>query len=91
VPDTSYKLRSGRLDWRLVDGEVIALDLERAEYLAINPSGAELWPLLVEGATRDQLVRRLQDTFAIDEAQARGDVDAFVAGLESQQLLDSAD
>lgn len=86
-----YTLRASRVDWRVVDDEVIALDLGPAEYLSINRSGAELWQLLADGATHAQLVRRLQDTFDLTEAQAGRDVDAFLAGLETRQLLESAD
>lgn len=86
-----YKLRDRKVDWRIVENEVIALDLERAEYLAINRSGAELWPLLAEGASRGDLVRRLQETFGIDEVQAGADLDAFVGTLETRQLIEAQD
>ena len=86
-----YKLVERKVDWRVVEGEVIALDLERAEYLAINRSGAELWPLLAQGASRDDLVRHLQDTFGLDGDQAAADLDAFVESLETRQLIEAQD
>ena len=46
------RVRADALEWREVDGEIVALDLRRSVYLAINPSGALLWPALVEGASR---------------------------------------
>lgn len=89
--ETVYKLRKNKVDWRVVEGEVIALDLERAEYLAINPSGAQLWTLLAEGASREELVRKLEETFGIDEARASADLDAFVESLQTRQLIDAED
>src|SRR3954452_9492479 len=91
VAEPVYKLRERRGDWRAVDEEVIALDLARAESLAINRSGAELWPLLIEGTARTDLVRRLKETFGLDEAQANRDLDAFVESLQSRQLLEVED
>lgn len=84
-----FQLRSERLDWREVDGEIIALDLKSAQYLAINRSAAELWPLLVEGATRAELVGRLREAFGADVVEAERDLDAFLAALEAQELLET--
>jgi hypothetical protein len=73
--------------WREFDGEVVVLDSRSWNYLGINSTGAELWPLVVRGATRDELVERLTGSYGIDIAVAERDVDAFVAGLRARQLL----
>jgi hypothetical protein len=83
------KVRADALEWRRVEGEIVALDLRRSLYLAINPSGAILWPALVEGATRAKLVERLQAECGIDEKTAEADVDVFLAELADQDLLES--
>jgi hypothetical protein len=82
------KLRPGALEWRELDGEVVALDTRSSTYLAVSRSGAALWPALVDGATRDELVAGLLDRFVVDEATAAADVDAFVQALRDQDLLD---
>ena len=81
------RLRQGDLDWREVEGELVALDLRDSRYLAVNRTGQVLWTALAEGATRDQLVERLIEAFGIDDARAAADVDAFTAELESRDLL----
>jgi hypothetical protein len=81
------QLRDADLDWREVEGELVALDLRESRYLAINRSGRVLWAALAEGATRDQLVERLVEAFGIERARAAADVDAFTAELESRDLL----
>lgn len=81
------QLRDADLDWREVEGELVALDLRESRYLAINRSGRVLWAALAEGATRDQLVERLVQAFGIEHARAAADVDAFTAELESRDLL----
>jgi hypothetical protein len=82
-----WKLRDADLDWREVEGELVALDLRESRYLAVNRTGQVLWAALAEGATRDQLVERLIEDFDIDQARAAADVDAFTAELESRDLL----
>ena len=82
------KLRSGSIEWRNVEGEIVALDLRRSVYLAVNKTGAVLWPALVDGASRPELVARLCEAFEIEDEVAIADVDAFLAELAEQELLE---
>jgi hypothetical protein len=83
------KVRADAVEWRKVEGEIVALDLRSSIYLAINRSGTLLWPALVEGATREELVRRLQDEWDLDEDAARSDVESFIAKLDERDLLEA--
>ncbi len=83
------KIDRTAVEWRQVDDEIVALDLRDSMYLGINASGTVLWPLLAEGATRHELVSALVETYEIDEAQAAGDVDAFVTSLRDRELLEA--
>lgn len=82
------RLKRDPLEWREVDGEVVALDVEAAEYLAANPPGALLWRLLAEGASREELVEALVSRFDVDEATAARDADSFVATLRERDLIE---
>jgi hypothetical protein len=83
------KLRGDALDWREVEGQVVVLDRAGSVYLAVNGSGTVLWPAIVEGATRSQLVQLLMHNFDIEATRAERDVDAFVASLAERGLLES--
>lgn len=82
------KLRAEAVDWREVEGQVVALDRAGSVYLAINQAGAALWPAIVQGATRSQLVQILLDTFDVEAVRASADVDAFVTNLSERHLLE---
>jgi hypothetical protein len=82
------RLRNQALEWRDIEGEVVAVDTRKAVYMAINHTGAVLWPALSEGATREELVERLVGAYDVDRGAAEGDVDTFVAMLEEQDLLE---
>jgi hypothetical protein len=84
------RLRSEELEWREIEGEVVALDLRNTTYFGLNRTGAVLWDALQQGATRSELVSRVAERFAIDEATAGPDVDAFLADLENRGLLEGA-
>jgi hypothetical protein len=81
------RLRDTDLDWREVEGELVALDLRESRYLAVNETGKHLWSALAEGATRDELVQGLVDGFDVERSRAEADVDAFVGELEARGLL----
>lgn len=81
-------LREVDLEWRAVEGEVVALDVTRSLYLGVNSSGRILWEALAHGATRAGLVRALLDAYALDGATAERDTDAFLAALDRGGLLD---
>ena len=85
--EQALQLDRATVEWRLVDDEIVALDLRDSMYLGINASGAILWPMLVEGTTRTSLVAELEATYEIDTETASADVDAFVAMLRERQLL----
>jgi hypothetical protein len=65
--------------------------LRESRYLAINETGKALWALLSDGATHEELVDRLVDTFGVDQSRASADVDAFTTELESRGLLNRED
>jgi hypothetical protein len=83
------RLRSGVLEWREIEREIVAVDTRTATYLAVNRTGAALWPALVEGAEHEDLVTILVDEFEVDRASAKADVDAFIGMLTDQRLLDA--
>lgn len=78
------------LEWREVDGEVVALDLRSRTYLAVNRTGAALWSALVAGADREELAGRLVEAFDVSGEQAAADVEAFLDELSGQDLLEPA-
>jgi coenzyme PQQ synthesis protein D (PqqD) len=82
------RLRAEALQWREVEGEVIALEEGSATYLAANTAGSALWEKLAEGTTRARLVAELVGRFGIDEQRAGEDVDKFLQQLAAQNLLE---
>ena len=88
-PDGSrLRLRAQTVVWRVVGAQVVALDLERLEYLLLNHSGAELWRLLATGASVGELAELLVRRYGVGVATAETDVARFVASLDARQLLE---
>ena len=83
----TLKLRTGDLEWRQIDDEIVLLDGRQATYLSTNGAGTLLWRALAAGATREQLVTVLVDAYGIDERRAMADAKEFVGALVSQGLV----
>jgi hypothetical protein len=81
------RLKPDAVEWREIEGEVVAIDVRTDTYLGINESGARLWRALASGATCEQLVADLVSTFGISREQATADTDSFLERLAEQDLL----
>jgi hypothetical protein len=86
-----FRLRASGLEWRSVEGEIVALDLPADTYLGLNQSGAVLWQALAQGASADELVERLVGEYQIERSDAERDVRQFIAALQAQGVLESID
>jgi Coenzyme PQQ synthesis protein D (PqqD) len=81
------RLRASDLEWREVEDEVIAVDVQTSTYLSANGSGMLLWRELAQGTTREALVGRLVESYGIGAERAGVDVDRFLEDLRSHGLL----
>jgi Coenzyme PQQ synthesis protein D (PqqD) len=81
------RVREGAAVWRQIDDETVVLAMDSSMYLALNATATELWPMLVDGATRAELVARLQAVFDVEEARAEADVEEFLAACDRHRLL----
>ena len=77
-------------EWRLVEGEVIGLNLATQEYFRLTGTAAKLWPLLIEGSTEVSLTQRLRDDYGVDQTTAASDVRSFLEQLRGQGLLETS-
>jgi hypothetical protein len=82
------RLRRGAVEWREIDGEIVALEVASSTYIAANRSGGILWQRLSEGTTPDELVGELTTLYDVEPAQARTDVAGFLAALTARGLLE---
>ncbi len=75
------------VEWREVEGRIVAMDVRTADCVALNRTGTRLWSAVVEGTSVEQLATALVEAFGLEEEAARRDVDAFVEALRARDLL----
>ena len=86
-PDPILELRGEDVLWRKMESEIVILDGQSWEYLALNTSAGLLWERLQPGATRSELIQLLVDTYEIPVETASDDVDTFIESLRAKDLL----
>ncbi|MEU4841844.1 lasso peptide biosynthesis PqqD family chaperone [Nocardia testacea] len=70
------------------DGTIL-LDQRHGRYWQLNTTGAEILTALLDGATPDEIVRRLVDTRPVDRQRAADDVTDLLARLVRAGLVTS--
>lgn len=87
-----YRVDAARHAFRQVGDEGVVLDLTRSVYYGLNRTAGLLWPHLVAGATRDELVAAMTaaEPAALPAGQAAREIDDFLLGVQAQGLLTSA-
>ena len=83
------RLRADALEWREVEGEIVALDIRDDQYLAVNHTGVVLWKELTTGATKERLVTILVERYGVDRERAAADTDAFLSLLHQRDLIET--
>lgn len=73
--------------WQDVNDEVVVLHLGQSSYMAVNDTGARLWPLVAAGTTEAALAAELVARFDVGAEVARTDAGAFVARLRELSLV----
>ena len=56
--------------------------------IKLTESGAFLWELLENGASREELIEKMLEEYEVDEATAASDIDRFIVKLNGADLLE---
>lgn len=69
-------------------GDGVGLGARRnAELFVLNATGELLWELLQDPRTLGELAQKLSNTYAIDQARARADAEAFTSTMIDMDIL----
>ena len=69
-----------------VDGELMAMSIERGTCYGLNTVGTRIWALLVQPRTVDDLCRQLLGEYDVDAAQCRDEVITLLQELRAEGL-----
>lgn len=81
------RLRTSDISTRVLGDETIVLHLPSSRYLSVNGVGSRLFELLADDRSVDELVSVIVEEYEIDAVSARRDIDGFLVGLRTADLL----
>lgn len=85
------KIKEGFL-LRQIAGRIVVIPSEETldlnVMITLNSTGRYLWERLEQGATREELIGALMQTYQVSEELARRDVDLFVEKLAVNNFLE---
>ena len=70
-----------------MDGETVMMSVEQGSYFGLSGVAPFLWEQLAEPLSIDELCRRVQNDFEVDEATCQADVTAFIGDLLENGVL----
>jgi len=70
-----------------VDGEVMAMSIDRGACYGLDPIGSRIWELLETPISVRELVARLTREYEVDPAVCRTDVCALLSSMESEGMI----
>ena len=86
------KIKDGFILRQVADTYIVVAVGEEARkanvMVTLNETGGFLWEKLTDGATQDELVKAILDTYEIDEETARADVNAFIEKVSDSNLIE---
>jgi hypothetical protein len=69
-----------------VDGELMAMSVDRGICYGLNTVGTRIWDLIAEPRSIDDLCAQLVDEYGVDAAQCRSEVVSLIEELRAEGL-----
>lgn len=71
-----------------VDGEVVALNIDKGQCYGLNKLGSHVWKMLVVPVSVDQICTELLEEYDVDRATCEQQVLELLAKLENYELVE---
>jgi hypothetical protein len=80
--------RSTDVDWTVLDGEAVLINLENGFYYTLNRVGTVIWELFTGDQTLEAICSALCERFDVTADVARKDLLALVTKLHHEGLIE---
>jgi hypothetical protein len=72
--------------WRVVGDEALLLDTISGNYFSLDPIATRIWNGLVKGESAESIASEIAESYSIDTARARSDIDDLIADLKNANI-----
>jgi hypothetical protein len=85
-----FRIDARRVVHETIDGETILINLVSGYYYSLGGCGVEIWNMLAEGRSADDVVGELQSRYEADRDAVPEPVHALIDELLQEELLEPA-
>ncbi len=85
--DTRVTLNTEVAAAKLIDDEVIIINVITGHYYSLEGTASFVWRRLSQAASVDEIARDLSERYDVGEAQAQADLEQLVADLREHRLV----
>jgi hypothetical protein len=82
-----YRINTPRVTHDTIEGETIILDFQSGAYFSTDKIGTEVWRLLGQGASADQIAGAIQGRYGAEKTIIDEAVGVFLAELAREGLI----
>ncbi len=87
IDESTRVVRNDNLPTGEVDGELVALDLDKGHCFGMDQVGSAIWSIAAQPVSIGAIVDQLTATHAVERGQCAADVLPFVRELVAEGLL----
>lgn len=87
IDETIRVVRNDSIPTGEVDGELVALDIDKGSCFGMDPIGSAIWEIAAEPRTVGQIADALTARFDVSRDQCLSDLAPFVGDLLAEGLL----
>jgi hypothetical protein len=79
--------RKGDVQWTVMDGEAVILNLATGIYYTLDRVGTIIWQELAAGTGVEEIIEIVCERFDEEANVVRGDIEELLAHLKQEQLI----
>lgn len=70
-----------------IDGETMIVRLDSGNYYSMNPIGGQVWALIEQGASKDQIVSAFSGLYGLEKKSVEEPIETFLKYLIVEELI----
>lgn len=86
-PDTIIQRNEGKFLANALGDEIVMMNMDSGDYLGINSVGSDIWNLISEPITIDELIKKITAIYEVTEEQCNIEVNSFLAKMLEHDML----
>lgn len=78
---------SQQVIFETIDGETMIVRLDSGNYYSMNPTGGQIWALIEQGASKDQITSAFSEAYGVEKTSLEEPIETFLKYLIVEELI----